>query len=105
MIFPSTYQMICTDFKLISVLQFLFVLAYRCGTKGQKFYIPFSFLSLATNFLGAKTPTFFFCEAMLPKRSARHVSKDSFLLERGLYPKTRSRNGRQKNNACKTELQ
>ena len=66
---------------------------------------PFSFLSLATNFLGARTPTFFFCEAMLPKRSAKHVKRDSFLLDSGLYARTLSRNGRQKNNACSTELQ
>lgn len=41
--------------------------------------LPFSFLSREMNFLGGMTPTFFFWVAMLLKRSARQVRRDSFL--------------------------
>ena len=71
----------------------------------QTHYSPFSFLSLEMNFFGGITPTFFFCVAMLWKRSARHVSKFSFFFCWALYANTFSRNGRQKYNAWSTELQ
>ena len=47
-------------------------------------YIPFSFLSLATNFFGARTPVFLFCVAILLKRSAKTVNRFSLRLLSGL---------------------
>lgn len=69
------------------------------------FCLPFSFRNLDMNFFGGITPTFFFWVAILWKRSARQVKRFSFFFCWALYDNTFSRNGRQKYNACSTELQ
>lgn len=87
----------CTDLSILLISD--------PGTHSSPHYSPFSFLSLEMNFFGGITPTFFFCVAMLWKRSARHVSKFSFFFCWALYASTFSRNGRQKYKAWSTELQ